>query len=129
MNPKAGALPRVVAFIIDNVVFGLVIAAATAVFRPGSFLLQQSMAAAIATTYFTLSWSAVGGGRTVGMRVMKLRLVRTDGTLLSLGGALLRNLGLFVSMAAAFVGVIWVVIDKDKQGWMDKIAGTYMLRE
>jgi len=128
MQNKAGALPRTIAFLVDNVVFGAIIAAATAIIKPESFAIQQSMAAAIATTYFTVFWSTLGGGRTVGMRLMKLRLVRTDGSGLSVARALLRNVGLFVSMAAAFLGVIWVVIDKDKQGWMDKIAETYMLK-
>jgi len=27
-----------------------------------------------------------------------------------------------------FIGVIWVAFDSRKQGWMDKIAGTVVLR-
>jgi len=41
---------------------------------------------------------------------------------------LIRYLGLFVSFLVLLIGVIWVAFDADKQGWHDKIAGTYVIR-
>jgi uncharacterized RDD family membrane protein YckC len=41
---------------------------------------------------------------------------------------LIRYVGLFVSFIRIFIGVIWVAFDADKQGWHDKIAGTYVVR-
>jgi len=39
-----------------------------------------------------------------------------------------RYLGYYVSMIPLFLGIIWVGIDKRKQGWHDKLAGTVVLR-
>jgi uncharacterized RDD family membrane protein YckC len=39
-----------------------------------------------------------------------------------------RYFGYFVSMIPLFLGIIWVGIDKRKQGWHDKLAGTVVIR-
>ncbi len=41
---------------------------------------------------------------------------------------LIRYLGYYVSMFPLFLGIIWVGIDKRKQGWHDKLAGTVVIR-
>jgi len=42
---------------------------------------------------------------------------------------IIRYLGYFVSTIPLFLGLIWVAVDKRKQGWHDKIAGTVVLRK
>ncbi len=39
-----------------------------------------------------------------------------------------RYLGYYVAMIPLFLGIIWVGIDKRKQGWHDKLAGTVVIR-
>jgi uncharacterized RDD family membrane protein YckC len=39
-----------------------------------------------------------------------------------------RYLGYYVSMLPLFLGIIWVGIDKRKQGFHDKLAGTVVVR-
>ena len=39
-----------------------------------------------------------------------------------------RYLGYYVSMIPLFLGIIWVGIDKRKQGWHDKLAGTVVIK-
>ena len=39
-----------------------------------------------------------------------------------------RYLGYYVSVIPLFLGIIWVGIDKRKQGWHDKLAGTVVIR-
>jgi uncharacterized RDD family membrane protein YckC len=39
-----------------------------------------------------------------------------------------RYLGYYVSLLPLFFGIIWVGIDKRKQGWHDKLAGTVVIR-
>jgi len=39
-----------------------------------------------------------------------------------------RYLGYYISMIPLFLGIIWVGIDKRKQGWHDKLAGTVVIR-
>ena len=40
-----------------------------------------------------------------------------------------RYLGYYASMIPLFLGIIWVGIDKRKQGWHDKLAGTIVIRK
>lgn len=46
----------------------------------------------------------------------------------SVGQFIGRYLDYYVSMLPLFLGIIWVGIDKRKQGWHDKLAGTVVLR-
>ncbi|MFT5572091.1 MAG: putative RDD family membrane protein YckC [Cryomorphaceae bacterium] len=46
----------------------------------------------------------------------------------STGQFIVRYLGYYVSMLPLFLGIIWVGIDKRKQGWHDKLAGTVVIR-
>lgn len=39
-----------------------------------------------------------------------------------------RYCGYFVSMFPLFLGLIWVGLDKRKQGWHDKLAGTVVVK-
>ena len=36
--------------------------------------------------------------------------------------------GKFVSYISFGVGILWIILDKENQGWHDKIAGTYVVR-
>ena len=85
------------------------------------------LGALLSLLYFSLFWSWLGAGRTVGMRFLGLRVVGTDGHLIGYGTALIRWLGLVVSLSVLFLGVIWVAFDPQKQGWHDKVAGTYVV--
>jgi uncharacterized RDD family membrane protein YckC len=42
--------------------------------------------------------------------------------------ALIRYVGLIISCLVIFIGVIWAAFDANKQGWHDKIAGTYVVK-
>lgn len=42
---------------------------------------------------------------------------------------IIRYLGYFVSTIPLFLGLIWVGIDKRKQGWHDKMAGTVVVKD
>jgi len=39
----------------------------------------------------------------------------------------LRYIGYYISSIPFFLGIIWVAIDKRKQGWHDKLAGTVVV--
>jgi uncharacterized RDD family membrane protein YckC len=82
----------------------------------------------ISFIYFVFFWSHRGGGRTLGMRLFGLRVVQQDGQLLGLRAALLRFIGLFISFAVCFLGVLWVAIDPRMLGWHDKLAHTLVVR-
>jgi uncharacterized RDD family membrane protein YckC len=128
LSRHAGFWIRVVAYVVDAVILGVVGGALASFgfhtqvndYRTGGPSLLLSV------LYFGLLWSSVGGGQTLGMRLFRLRVVGTEGRLIGLGASLLRWVMLIVSFFVCFIGVIWVAIDAQKQGWHDKVAGTYV---
>lgn len=72
-------------------------------------------------------WSAKDA--TPGKMVIGARIVdaKTGGSP-TLGQHIIRYLGYFVSTIPACLGLIWVGIDRRKQGWHDKLAGTVVVR-
>ena len=81
---------------------------------------------AINVGYYVLFWST--SGQTVGHKAMGLRVVRTDGAKLDLRTGMLRWTGTVISGLLLCLGYLWVAVDRQKQGWHDKIAHTYVLR-
>ena len=126
---KAGFWIRTFAYIIDAIGIGIVSGIVGSIVGGGpTGTTSNGLSILIGLAYFAYFWSAQGGGQTLGMRVLNLKVVRTDGSALTLTQALIRYVGLFVSFICLFIGVIWVAFDADKQGWHDKIAGTYVVR-
>ena len=128
---------RVVAYIIDAIILGIV-GAILSVPLGVNYGDMNSLSSGAARTsngidlllsflYFTLLWSYMGAS--LGQRILGLRVVdATTGQPISFGKAALRWLGLIISFLVCFIGVIWVAFDARKQGWMDKIAGTVVVR-
>jgi uncharacterized RDD family membrane protein YckC len=74
--------------------------------------------------YFLVFW--VLSGQTPGKALMGVRIVRTDGERLNLGKAIIRVIGYWIS-SILFLGYLWVLIDRRRQGFHDKIAGTFVV--
>jgi uncharacterized RDD family membrane protein YckC len=126
---RAGFWVRVLAQLIDAALLALVggVVIELAMHPHGVDLTIDGLSALLSLVYFSLFWSWLGGGRTVGMRFLGLRVVGTDGQPIGYGTALIRWLGLVVSVSVLFLGVIWVAFDPQKQGWHDKLARTYVV--
>jgi len=78
--------------------------------------------------YFVGFWSLAT--RTPGMMPFHLRVLRAiDGRPIGIGMALVRYIGLLISFFVILLGVIWVAIDPRRQGWHDKMAGTFVVQE
>lgn len=66
---------------------------------------------------------------TPGKMLLKLTIVDAEtGGKPSTGQFIGRYFAYFVSIIPLFLGFIWVGIDKRKQGWHDKLAGTVVIR-
>jgi uncharacterized RDD family membrane protein YckC len=70
-------------------------------------------------------------GQTPGKLACRLRVVRPDSDVIGIGGrtAFLRYLGYYASAAVLCAGFIAIAMDPKRQGWHDKIANTYAIRE
>ena len=126
---KAGWWTRAVAILIDAIGIGIIASAVSSILgRDTASTQYQGLSILFQAAYFTYFWSAAGKGQTLGNRALKIRVVKTDGSYLDYPGAFLRYIGFVVSCVVFFLGVIWAAIDAQKQGWHDKIAGTYVVR-
>ena len=133
----AGFVTRLVAFVIDIALIGVTLtivgSAASLVTdflhingRLLTFLqvIMVIIGAVIFVGYFILLWMLAG--MTIGKRIMGLIIVREDGSKLTLGNAIRRYIGYYVS-AILLLGYLWVLLDARRQGWHDKLAGTLVL--
>jgi len=75
--------------------------------------------------YFVFFWTLVG--YTPGKALLGLQIVRQDGQPLSVGRALLRFLAYWISAIPLFLGFIWVLFDRQHEGWHDKISNTHVI--
>ena len=127
---KAGFWVRFLAIVIDSIGIGLVSSIISGFVGSSDPLdtTRSTINTLIGVAYFCYFWSAQGGGQTLGMRVLNIKVVRTDGSALTLLQAFIRYIGLIVSIVCLFIGVIWAAFDANKQGWHDKIANTYVVK-
>ena len=116
--PKALFRDRLAAFVVD--ILGVAIVVNVLGADPDEMFLP------IVLAYFVGMWT--WKQTTVGGMVCQLRVVRTDGSPLTLADALVRGLAGVVSLAVFFVGALWMLRDRDSQTWHDKIAGTYVVK-
>lgn len=123
---KIGFLKRLIAFIIDSVLLMVVNQVISSVLFGGDALAAAGATTIVDLAYFIAMWTFVGG-QTLGMKALGIKLVKADGTPVTIVTAVLRYVGLIISLLL-FIGVIWIAFDKDKQGWHDKIAGTYVVK-
>jgi uncharacterized RDD family membrane protein YckC len=75
--------------------------------------------------YGVLCWSL--SGQTIGDLLFGIRVVRTNGSRVSFGRAILRIIGAYVSGFPLFLGFFWILWDRRRQGWHDKFAGTVVV--
>lgn len=66
-------------------------------------------------------------GATPGKKLMAIKITRGDGSKLNYAVAFIRILGYLLSSFVLMLGYIWILFDKKKQGWHDKIANTLVI--
>jgi len=135
-DESAGLVSRSIAYVLDTVVVLFFVSGAVAVVLvvaavAGAHARDLAIAAASAyvlvlpaamTVYCAVFWLLAG--RTPGMALLGLRVVRTDGRPVRWFGALLRG----VLLACFPVGALWLVVDRRHQAVHDKVARTVVIR-
>jgi uncharacterized RDD family membrane protein YckC len=81
---------------------------------------------AIGMTYLVVFHIVLG--RTLGMRVLKVKVIDVYGDPPSPARCLARCAGYLAGVATLFLGFLWVGFDSEKRGLHDWIAGTYVIR-
>ncbi|WP_150118808.1 RDD family protein [Collimonas fungivorans] len=90
---------------------------------PMNILVSYILPAAVVITFWQAR-QATPGKMAIGARIVDAR----TGDKPSIKQDAIRYLGYFVSTFPLCLGLIWVGIDKRKQGWHDKLAGTVVVR-
>ena len=81
----------------------------------------------VAFLYFAWFWTH--GGQTLGMRAWRIRLAGRGGEPVTWSLALLRFLGAAVSLACAGAGYLWVLVDRERMTWHDRLSATVLTVE
>lgn len=140
-RPKAGFWIRGAAAFVDSLIVGSLQGGIVFLFA-GLIGLIQGGYESESLWMACLAWllgSAVGivyyvyftafGGQTPGKMALRIKVIRTDGSPLSLGRALYREtLCKFVSGIILGIGYLLVAFDEKKQGLHDRMADTYVVR-
>jgi len=77
--------------------------------------------------YFVWCW--LNGGQTLPMKTWKLRITNSDGSRLRPTQAILRYMAAWPSILLGGIGLLWAVVDKDKQFLHDRIAGSRIISQ
>jgi len=153
----AGFWCRSLAFFIDIIIVTMLSAPLILVYTSHpDFIQYYDFAPIILVLYFIVFWARKS--QTPGKMAMGIRIVTEDGNPISTGRAIVRYfgyvVGVFVPMSLGAVIVVifteiegllvlpslvilwlfgigfwWIGWDKKKQGWHDKIANTYVIRD
>jgi uncharacterized RDD family membrane protein YckC len=131
-----GFWPRVGASIIDTILMLVIVAPLLTwiygaeywvteryIVGPADVLLNWVLPA-IAVILFWIYRQATPGKMAIHARIVDAK----TGGKPSTGQLIGRYLGYYVSVIPLMLGIIWVGIDKRKQGWHDKLAGTLVVR-
>ncbi len=114
---------RFLAVVVDGIIVGVVTGI---VLKIGGANLGQVLGGAIGLAYYV--YFEGGQGATLGKKVLGLRVISTAGASpIGYGSAAVRYVGRIVSAIPLFLGFLWMLWDKDKQTWHDKIASTYVV--
>jgi uncharacterized RDD family membrane protein YckC len=146
-DPYAGFVSRATAFVIDLVVMSVVLLVVIALtqsligfftlygllgqrvvdsgpFRTAVEVVIAVIGVAIAIGYPVVFWVLIG--QTPGKVLMGVRISRVTGQPITIRRALLRYVGYWLSAIPLGLGFFWVLVDDHRQGWHDKLAGTYV---
>ncbi len=84
---------------------------------------------ALTVLLFVLNFVVLAGreGQSAGMRILGIHIARVDGRPFTIKDAAVRHLvGYPLSVAAFFLGFLWMLWDPRQQGWHDKLARTML---
>jgi uncharacterized RDD family membrane protein YckC len=84
--------------------------------------LVAAISAIYLVTFHTL------GGRTLGMRLLRLSVIDVHGDPPSALRSLVRTVGYFAAASLGGLGFFWVGFDREKRGLHDWLSGTYVIK-
>jgi uncharacterized RDD family membrane protein YckC len=124
MLPRAPFLDRLGALALDFIL--IVIVAQVLDLDRGFDAPLGRVGLLLAVAYHVGFWT--WRGTTLGGIICNLRVVRVDGGPLQFSEALVRGLTGIFSLAVLGLGFLWILRDPERQGWHDRVAGTFVVK-
>ena len=122
-GPRANFGQRLGAIIVDSIIIGVVFLIIYFINR----VLGEVVAILLGLAYYTY-FEGSGSGQTPGKRLLGIRVIDFNaGGPVGFGRAFVRQLGRILSGAVCYLGYLWMLWDKEKQTWHDKIATTVVV--
>jgi uncharacterized RDD family membrane protein YckC len=95
------------------------------IFKQGAA--YQAISTLMSLAYFTY-FEGGPSGQTIGKKVLGIRVYDfRQGGSIGYGRGLLRQIGKYISGFVFGLGYLWMLWDKEKQTWHDKIAGSVVV--
>jgi len=126
---KAGWWVRFVAYFVDSLIVGIPAGIVGGILGAVTVFIFYAILVLASVAYFVYFWSQ-RDGQTIMNKAMNIKVVRADGAPITVGTGIVRYIG-YVLNSIIFgipIGFIWAAFDGNKQGWHDKIAGTYVVK-
>lgn len=125
-QPLGNVFSRLISYIIDSLIISVL--STIILYLPWIVYKVEytNISLFVGIFYFTYFF---GKGATPGMNVLDLKLIKTSGEEPTYLTGFIRYLGMLISGILLLLGFIWILIDRNNQGWHDKIASTYVIKD
>ncbi|HTD41298.1 MAG TPA: RDD family protein [Mucilaginibacter sp.] len=90
---------------------------------------EQNVLSVIVLAFYNATFESTRLQGSIGKVVCKLKVVNATGERIEFATALGRNFGKILSSLVCGMGFFCVLWDKNKQGWHDQLAKTYVIRK
>lgn len=124
---------RFFAWIIDGVVIAIVmfilwLAGLVGADSVEGFGASDGLVNALVTLVYYVAMTAAFGA-TLGKMALGMRVADADGNRPGFGAVVMREVvGKTVSALVILIGFFWILVDDRRQGWHDKIGGTFVVK-
>ncbi len=118
-GPRAGFWRRFGALILDGIILGVIGLILDLILKGGA---GSALSLLVSLAYFTY-FVGRERGQTPGMSALGIRVISFDGSgSIGYGRAFIRWIGGYISAVVILLGYFWMLWDKEKQCWHDKLA-------
>lgn len=83
----------------------------------------------LVSALYNVAFMRLFNGQTLGKIILKLRVVKKNGRRISILDAIMRNVFGYTISGMFLLGYFWALLDREKQTWHDKLAGTVVVDE
>jgi uncharacterized RDD family membrane protein YckC len=123
-GPRAGFWKRFAAFFIDELLLAIPVVILVLI---SDQTVGNIVSIVVALAYFSY-FEGGPTGQTLGKRALGIRVIDFNaGGPIGYGRGLLRTIGRYLSGIVFLLGYLWMLWDREKQTWHDKIAGTVVV--